>query len=46
MLNEMRMGTLSAKSVARFKALDKEVQYKDGLDATELCVSLAPSPQD
>ena len=36
MLNEMRFGRLSQKSIARFKSLSRPIQYDDGLAATEL----------
>ncbi|KDQ61420.1 hypothetical protein JAAARDRAFT_54792 [Jaapia argillacea MUCL 33604] len=36
MLNEMRFGRLSANSIARFRALSREVEYDDGLGPTEL----------
>jgi ATP-dependent DNA helicase PIF1 len=36
MLNEMRFGRLSSQSIARFKSLSREIQYDDGLGATEL----------
>ena len=36
MLNEMRFGRLSAQSVARFRSLEREIVYEDGLGATEL----------
>jgi ATP-dependent DNA helicase PIF1 len=36
MLNEMRFGRLSAKSIGRFKSLARELQFEDGLQATEL----------
>lgn len=36
MLNEMRFGRLSDKSIARFRALSREIRYEDGLGATEL----------
>jgi ATP-dependent DNA helicase PIF1 len=38
MLNEMRFGRLSDKSIAKFKALSREIVYEDGLSATELFV--------
>ena len=40
MLNEMRFGRLSAKSIQRFKELSRPIECKDGLDATELSVYL------
>lgn len=40
MLNEMRFGRLSNKSIARWKSLSREVEYKDGINATELSVCL------
>lgn len=36
MLNEMRFGRLTPKSIAKFKSLSRAIQYEDGLDATEL----------
>ncbi|THV05562.1 hypothetical protein K435DRAFT_790078 [Dendrothele bispora CBS 962.96] len=36
MLNEMRFGKLSAKSIARFKQLSRPIEYDDGLGPTEL----------
>ncbi|SCZ87336.1 BZ3500_MvSof-1268-A1-R1_Chr2-2g04802 [Microbotryum saponariae] len=36
MLNEMRFGTLSAKSIAIFKSLSRDPKYTDGIDPTEL----------
>jgi hypothetical protein len=36
MLNEMRFGKLSAKSIAKFKSLSRPIEYEDGLEATEL----------
>ena len=36
MLNEMRFGELSQKSVAKFQTLSREIVYEDGLGATEL----------
>ncbi|KDE05674.1 hypothetical protein MVLG_03908 [Microbotryum lychnidis-dioicae p1A1 Lamole] len=36
MLNEMRFGTLSAKSIAIFKSLSRDPNYTDGIDPTEL----------
>ena len=36
MLNEMRFGRLSQQSIAKFKALSREIVYEDGLGATEL----------
>ncbi|THH11327.1 hypothetical protein EW145_g722 [Phellinidium pouzarii] len=36
MLNEMRFGRLSTKSVSRFRSLTREIHYDDGLFATEL----------
>jgi hypothetical protein len=34
MLNEMRFGKLTPKSITRFKALEREVLYEDGLEPT------------
>ena len=36
MLNEMRYGTLSPKSIARFRQLSREIVYEDGIGPTEL----------
>lgn len=36
MLNEMRYGRLSEKSIAKFRSLAREVHYDDGVAATEL----------
>ena len=36
MLNEMRFGRLSPKSIYKFKTLSRPIQYDDGLYATEL----------
>lgn len=36
MLNEMRFGRLSQKSIAMFKSLSRPIMYDDGLAATEL----------
>lgn len=36
MLNEMRFGRLSNKSINKFKSLSREIVYDDGLGATEL----------
>jgi ATP-dependent DNA helicase PIF1 len=44
MLNEMRFGRLSNASIAKFKALSREIVYEDGLGATELLVSSSPLP--
>lgn len=38
MLNEMRYGELSQKSIQRFKSLDREIIYEDGVSAAELFV--------
>ena len=38
MLNEMRFGRLSDRSIAKFKSLSREIIYEDGLGATELSV--------
>lgn len=40
MLNEMRFGTLSQKSIKRFKELSRVVSYPDGIEPTELSVVL------
>lgn len=42
MLNEMRFGTLSPESIKKFKSLTREIQYEDGMAATELYDSLQP----
>lgn len=36
MLNEMRFGRLTPKSIAKFRSLSREIQYEDGLGPTEL----------
>ncbi|KAF5383613.1 hypothetical protein D9615_003724 [Tricholomella constricta] len=36
MLNEMRFGRLTPKSIAKFRSLSREIDYDDGLAATEL----------
>ena len=36
MLNEMRFGRLTPKSIYRFKSLSRPIKYDDGLFATEL----------
>ncbi|KAF7309033.1 ATP-dependent DNA helicase PIF1 [Mycena kentingensis (nom. inval.)] len=36
MLNEMRFGALTARSIAKFKSLSREIHYEDGLGPTEL----------
>ena len=36
MLNEMRYGKLSAKSIQAFKALSRPITYEDGIGPTEL----------
>ncbi|KAI0306052.1 hypothetical protein B0F90DRAFT_959044 [Multifurca ochricompacta] len=36
MLNEMRHGALSRKSIARFRQLSREISYDDGIGPTEL----------
>ena len=49
MLNEMRYGELSQRSVERFKSLDREIIYEDGVSAAELYVrptSSSPPPQE
>lgn len=38
MLNEMRFGRLSQKSIAKFKSLSRNVVYEDGLGPTELYI--------
>lgn len=38
MLNEMRFGRMTQKSIALFKSLTREVHYEDGIAATELYV--------
>jgi ATP-dependent DNA helicase PIF1 len=44
MLNEMRFGRLSPKSIVKFRSLQRDIIYEDGLGATELYVhwSLIP----
>lgn len=39
MLNEMRFGTLSAESIAKFQACSRDPRYNDGVDPTELYVA-------
>lgn len=41
MLNEMRFGKLTPKSIAKFRSLSRVIEYEDGLNATELCVSIS-----
>jgi hypothetical protein len=36
MLNQMRLGTLSADSINKFKALQRPILYDDGIEPTEL----------
>ncbi len=36
MLNEMRFGQLSKESIDKFRALDREIEYDDGIGPTEL----------
>ncbi|KAI5118403.1 hypothetical protein M0805_007537 [Coniferiporia weirii] len=36
MLNEMRFGRLTPKSIAKFKSLSREIRYDNGMFATEL----------
>lgn len=36
MLNEMRFGRLSSKSIVKFRKLAREIEYEDGIAATEL----------
>ncbi|CAL1714612.1 unnamed protein product [Somion occarium] len=36
MLNEMRFGRLTQKSIMKFKRLEREIDYEDGVSATEL----------
>ncbi|KAG8855514.1 hypothetical protein FRB96_007018 [Tulasnella sp. 330] len=38
MLNEMRFGHLSDKSVKRFKTLSRNIRYDDGIEPTELSI--------
>jgi ATP-dependent DNA helicase PIF1 len=40
MLNAMRFGRLDSKTTEAFKALSRKVIYTDGIEPTELCVSL------
>ena len=39
MLNEMRFGNLTPKSIAKFRSLSRIIRYDDGVGATELCVT-------
>jgi ATP-dependent DNA helicase PIF1 len=39
MLNEMREGKLSQQSIAKFRTLNRELNFEDMLSATELYVS-------
>lgn len=41
MLNEMRFGTLTPASIAKFKELKRDPCYTDGIDPTELYVAAA-----
>jgi hypothetical protein len=41
MLNEMRYGTLSPKSIARFRQLSREIVYEDGIGPTELYATVS-----
>lgn len=41
MLNELRFGQLSGKSIAKFNALRRAVSYDDGIEPTQLCVCSA-----
>jgi hypothetical protein len=34
----MRFGRLTAKSIAKFRSLSRNIEYEDGLGATELYV--------
>ncbi len=36
MLNETRSGQLSADAIMKFKSLAREIEYHDGMSATEL----------
>lgn len=36
MLNEMRFGRLTPRSISKFKSLSREIEYGDGLGPTEL----------
>ena len=36
MLNEMRFGTLSQRSIAKFRQLSREIVYEDSIGPTEL----------
>lgn len=36
MLNELRLGRLSYNSISKFRSLDRELQFDDGLEPTEL----------
>lgn len=38
MLNEMRLGRISEKTVQNFKQLSRPLHFQDGLEVTELYV--------
>ena len=44
MLNEMRLGVLTPKSIDTFRSLSRPIKYQDDLDATELCVVFLLDP--
>ena len=39
MLNEMRLGRLSGKSIDTFKSLNRSLNFQDSFQATELYVT-------
>jgi len=43
MLNEMRFGTLTQKSIQAFRSLSRPIEYDDGLGPTELYVLIISS---
>lgn len=44
MLNEIRFGELSQRSIARFRSLSRNIDYQDGIEPTQLCVEYTLSP--
>lgn len=44
MLNEMRLGHISEQTVETFKKMSRPIHFNDGLEVTELSVTLSPSP--
>lgn len=38
MLNDMRVGIISAQAALQFRASARRVIYEDGIEPTELCV--------